>query len=45
MEEKELGGICPKCKIFIYARICPICKSEIKPAKIGILMEKDENKN
>ena len=27
---KQLGGVCPKCKVFFHREDCPICGSKVK---------------
>jgi len=36
----KIGGICPKCKIFFYCEKCPICKTKLNLARVGVLIDK-----
>ena len=43
-ESKQIGGICPKCHIFLYCEICPACGTKVALAKVGVIMEKKTSK-
>ena len=39
-EQSEIGGICPKCKIFVYMKTCPVCRDKVNLAKVGVIWER-----